>query len=98
MDFMGVLDYIFYTSNSLKTMEVLQPIELQEVKGTRLPNPYYCSDHTSLMAEIAFIADAHRHGTHHRATRENHGNNNHFNHHNHHHQQQTHAKSNYFPS
>jgi len=55
LDFVGVLDYIFFTNKSMRTSQVLQPVEVPTVKSTRLPNPYFSSDHVSLMAELQFL-------------------------------------------
>ena len=52
LDFVGVLDYIFYSVGSLVPTKVLEPVDFALVKGTRLPNAYFCSDHLSLMAEL----------------------------------------------
>lgn len=55
LGFVGVLDYIFFTSKSLRATQVLQPVEVSTVKSTRLPNPFYSSDHVSLMAELQIL-------------------------------------------
>jgi len=55
LGFVGVLDYIFFTSKSLRVLQVLQPVEVATVKSTRLPNPFYSSDHVSLMAELQIL-------------------------------------------
>jgi len=55
LDFVGTLDYIFFSNKLLKVVQILEPVEAQVVKSTRLPNPYYCSDHISVMAELQFL-------------------------------------------
>jgi CCR4-NOT transcription complex subunit 6 len=55
LDYVGVLDYIFITNKSLRATQVLQPLDAATVKSTRLPNPYYSSDHVSLMAELQIL-------------------------------------------
>merc|ERR1711916_333693 len=53
-DFIGVLDYIWYSTPHFNTLKVLQPVDEESVlKQTgALPNAYYCSDHISLCAEF----------------------------------------------
>jgi len=51
-DFQGVLDYIWYTNESLAVMKVLQPVDEETVKATRLPNAYMNSDHISVISEL----------------------------------------------
>jgi len=53
-DFAGVLDYIWYTNESLAVLKVLQPVDEETVKLTRLPNAYMNSDHISVITELFF--------------------------------------------
>ena len=53
-DFVGVLDYLFYSKDTLGVSKLLQPIDENDVKVTKMPNAYYPSDHQSLVAEIYF--------------------------------------------
>ncbi|PRP78127.1 hypothetical protein PROFUN_13929 [Planoprotostelium fungivorum] len=51
-DFTGVLDYIWFTSDSLAVSKILSPVEEEFVKETKLPNPFMNSDHIAIMAEF----------------------------------------------
>jgi len=53
-DFIGVLDYLWYTEGSLRALGVLQPYTLEEIRQQKspLPNPHFPSDHLPLMAEF----------------------------------------------
>jgi CCR4-NOT transcription complex subunit 6 len=52
-DFVGALDYIFYTRDTLICNGVLEPPPLAVVrKNTALPNPAFPSDHVSLLVEL----------------------------------------------
>eukprot|EP01025_Chloroclados_australasicus_P006513 TRINITY_DN12093_c0_g3_i4.p1 TRINITY_DN12093_c0_g3~~TRINITY_DN12093_c0_g3_i4.p1 ORF type:complete len:451 (-),score=30.94 TRINITY_DN12093_c0_g3_i4:1842-3194(-) len=54
-DFTGTLDYLFYTTNSLVPVALLElpsRTELQPYPNTGLPNATYPSDHLALMAEF----------------------------------------------
>lgn len=53
-DFVGVLDYLWYTTDSLSVSKVLQPVDEEVVKVTRLPNAYMPSDHISILSEFYF--------------------------------------------
>jgi len=53
-DFVGVLDYLWYTQDSLSVSKVLQPVDEETVRLTRLPNAYMNSDHISLLSEFFF--------------------------------------------
>mmetsp|Transcript_24405 Transcript_24405/g.61203 ORF Transcript_24405/g.61203 Transcript_24405/m.61203 type:complete len:695 (-) Transcript_24405:149-2233(-) len=50
-DFIGALDYLFYTQGSIRVNAVLQPLDKSHVV-TALPNAVFPSDHTSLVAEF----------------------------------------------
>jgi len=54
-DFVGVLDYLWYTTDSLTVSKVLQPVDEEVVKVTRLPNAYMPSDHISILSEFYFM-------------------------------------------
>jgi len=53
-NFVGVLDYIWYTENLLTTKKVLKPLLTDIVRSHNgaLPNPWICSDHIPILAEI----------------------------------------------
>jgi CCR4-NOT transcription complex subunit 6 len=53
-DFIGVLDYLWYTESVLRVLGVLQPHTLDEIRNQKspLPNPHFPSDHLLLMAEF----------------------------------------------
>ena len=56
-DFLGTLDYILYTDNSLVPTAMLELPEETEVKPratSGLPNETWSSDHIALMAEFAY--------------------------------------------
>lgn len=53
-DFVGALDYIWYTDNTLTVDRVLQvpPEEVVINHNGALPNPFMCSDHVPIVADI----------------------------------------------
>lgn len=51
-DFVGVLDYLWFSHDTLAVSKVLQPVDEETVKATRLPNAYMNSDHISLLSEF----------------------------------------------
>jgi len=53
-NFVGVLDYIMYTKDLLSVSKVLQPVEEDTIRVSRLPNVFMPSDHISLVAEFFF--------------------------------------------
>jgi len=53
-DFVGVLDYFWFTTESLGVSKVLQPVDKDAVRLTRLPNPHIHSDHISILGEFFF--------------------------------------------
>jgi CCR4-NOT transcription complex subunit 6 len=53
-DFVGVLDYLWFTNDMLAVSKVLQPVDEEVVRQTRLPNAYMNSDHISLLSEFYF--------------------------------------------
>lgn len=65
-DFMGVLDYLWFSENALRVIGVLQPYSMEEIEQQRspLPNPHLPSDHICLMAEFEFHATNHRDSGH----------------------------------
>jgi len=56
-DFMGVLDYLWYSEQSLRVLGVLQPYSLDDVMQQKspLPNPHFPSDHIPIMAEMELL-------------------------------------------
>ncbi|KAK2647333.1 hypothetical protein Ddye_014822 [Dipteronia dyeriana] len=52
-DFIGTLDYIFYTADSLTVESLLELLDEESLrKDTALPSPEWSSDHTALLAEF----------------------------------------------
>ncbi|XP_043692056.1 carbon catabolite repressor protein 4 homolog 1-like [Telopea speciosissima] len=52
-DFIGTLDYIFYTADSLTVESLLELLDEETVrKDTALPSPEWSSDHMALLAEF----------------------------------------------
>eukprot|EP01130_Rhizamoeba_saxonica_P015525 TRINITY_DN6995_c0_g1_i1.p1 TRINITY_DN6995_c0_g1~~TRINITY_DN6995_c0_g1_i1.p1 ORF type:complete len:501 (+),score=94.86 TRINITY_DN6995_c0_g1_i1:245-1747(+) len=53
-DFIGVLDYIWFSDDFLTTQKVLETVSSDIVKSHNgaLPNPWMCSDHIPIVAEI----------------------------------------------
>jgi len=51
-DFVGVLDYIWYSHDTLAVSKVLQPVDEETVRLTKLPNVYMHSDHVCLLSEF----------------------------------------------
>ncbi|CAI5488094.1 unnamed protein product [Closterium sp. Naga37s-1] len=54
-DFMGTLDYTFYTADSLSVESVLELLDEDSVrKDTALPSPEWSSDHLALLTEFRY--------------------------------------------
>ncbi|MFQ6662362.1 hypothetical protein Gotur_030219 [Gossypium turneri] len=54
-DFIGTLDYIFYTADSLTVEALLELLDEDSLrKDTALPSPEWSSDHIALLAEFRF--------------------------------------------
>lgn len=52
-DFIGTLDYIFYTADSLSVESLLELLDEDSLrKDTALPSPEWSSDHIALLAEF----------------------------------------------
>ncbi|KAJ7570133.1 hypothetical protein O6H91_01G107700 [Diphasiastrum complanatum] len=52
-DFLGTLDYIFYTADSLAMESLLELLDEESLhKDTALPSPEWSSDHIALLAEF----------------------------------------------
>ncbi|MCI14099.1 carbon catabolite repressor-like protein, partial [Trifolium medium] len=52
-DFIGSLDYIFYTADSLVVESLLELLDEESLrKDTALPSPEWSSDHIALLAEF----------------------------------------------
>ncbi|KAG0466907.1 hypothetical protein HPP92_018487 [Vanilla planifolia] len=52
-DFIGTLDYIFYTADSLTVESLLELLDEDSIrKDTALPSPEWSSDHIALLAEF----------------------------------------------
>ncbi|KAG6542221.1 hypothetical protein Mapa_016349 [Marchantia paleacea] len=54
-DFLGTLDYIFYTADSLAVESLLELLDEESLrKDTALPSPEWSSDHIALLAEFRY--------------------------------------------
>eukprot|EP00897_Mesotaenium_endlicherianum_P005897 jgi/Mesen1/5335/ME000267S04483 len=54
-DFLGTLDYIFYTGDSLTVESLLELLDEEHLrKDTGLPSPEWSSDHIALLAEFRY--------------------------------------------
>ncbi|KAF2594881.1 hypothetical protein F2Q70_00044089 [Brassica cretica] len=52
-DFIGTLDYIFYTADTLTVESLLELLDEESLrKDTALPSPEWSSDHIALLAEF----------------------------------------------
>jgi len=56
-DFVGVLDYILHTGEDVSPERILRPVDESIVllHNGALPNPYMCSDHIPLVADLKLI-------------------------------------------
>lgn len=63
-DFMGILDYIWYTSESIRVLGALEPPTKAEIleQKSPLPNCNYPSDHIFLLSEFEIINPSKRRG------------------------------------
>nr|DAD42135.1 TPA_asm: hypothetical protein HUJ06_000365 [Nelumbo nucifera] len=60
-DFIGTLDYIFYTADSLTVESLLELLDEESLrKETALPSPEWSSDHIALLAEFRCIPTSHQ--------------------------------------
>lgn len=60
-DFIGTLDYIFYTADSLTVESLLELLDEESLrKDTALPSPEWSSDHIALLAEFRCMPRARR--------------------------------------
>lgn len=60
-DFIGTLDYIFYTADSLSVESLLELLDEDSLrKDTALPSPEWSSDHIALLAEFRCMPRARR--------------------------------------
>ncbi|RDY07175.1 Carbon catabolite repressor protein 4-like 2 [Mucuna pruriens] len=61
-DFIGSLDYIFYTADSLNVESLLELLDEESLrKGIALPSPEWSSDHIALLAEFHFCKNRSKH-------------------------------------
>ncbi|KEH41752.1 carbon catabolite repressor-like protein [Medicago truncatula] len=61
-DFVGTLDYIFYTADSLVVESLLELLDEESLrKDTALPSPGWSSDHIALLAEFRCCKNKSRH-------------------------------------
>ncbi|CAH8269060.1 unnamed protein product [Arabidopsis lyrata] len=60
-DFIGTLDYIFYTADTLAVESLLELLDEESLrKDTALPSPEWSSDHIALLAEFRCMPRARR--------------------------------------
>jgi len=60
-DFLGTLDYIFYTENTLGVESLLELLDESKLrKDTALPSPEWSSDHIALLAEFRYMLKQHQ--------------------------------------
>ncbi|KAE9619497.1 putative poly(A)-specific ribonuclease [Lupinus albus] len=60
-DFIGTLDYIFYTADSLVVESLLELLDEERLrKDTALPSPEWSSDHIALLAEFRYCKNKSR--------------------------------------
>ncbi|CAA7054199.1 unnamed protein product [Microthlaspi erraticum] len=60
-DFIGTLDYIFYTADTLTVESLLELLDEESLrKDTALPSPEWSSDHIALMAEFRCVPKTRR--------------------------------------
>ncbi|GMI64700.1 hypothetical protein like AT3G58580 [Hibiscus trionum] len=60
-DFIGTLDYIFYTADSLTVESLLELLDEDSLrKDTALPSPEWSSDHIALLAEFRCVPRSRR--------------------------------------
>jgi len=56
--FVGVLDYVWFTKNSLAPISLLEVDEEESLKThTALPNPQHASDHVSLVVNFDWVEE-----------------------------------------
>jgi CCR4-NOT transcription complex subunit 6 len=57
-EFVGVLDYIWYTPHAFTPLRVLKGVDPSTVLSSygALPNPFMCSDHIPLLVEVLFAS------------------------------------------
>jgi len=62
-DFIGVLDYIWFTPQSLRVLGVLEPIGMDEIRAQKspLPNAHFPSDHICTIAEFEVLSAQQKH-------------------------------------
>lgn len=62
-DFIGVLDYIWFTPQSLRVLGVLEPIGMDEIRAQKspLPNAHFPSDHICTVAEFEVLSAQQKH-------------------------------------
>ena len=76
-DFMGVLDYIWFSEKSLRLSGILQPVSEEDIlqQKSPIPNPNFPSDHICIAAELEFTPPNIHHHMHHNNNRQSHNNN-----------------------
>jgi CCR4-NOT transcription complex subunit 6 len=50
--FQGVLDYLWYTTDSISVVRIVEPLDEKYVQQTCLPNPHFPSDHIFLVSDF----------------------------------------------
>lgn len=59
-DFKGMIDYIFYSRQLMRTVGLLGPLDMDWIKSNRIvgfPHPHVPSDHLPLMVELELITN-----------------------------------------
>lgn len=56
-DFVGVLDYVWYSPQTLRVERILDTVDESVVlnQNGALPNPYMCSDHLPLVTDVSLL-------------------------------------------
>jgi hypothetical protein len=60
-DFKGMIDYIFYSRQLLRTVGLLGPLDSDWIKSNRIvgfPHPHVPSDHLPLMVELELVSNS----------------------------------------
>jgi len=59
-DFKGMIDYIFYSRQLMRTVGILGPLDMDWIKSNRVvgfPHPHVPSDHLPLMIELELFTN-----------------------------------------
>ncbi len=61
-DFKGMIDYMFFSRNLLRTVGLLGPLDIDWIRNNRIvgfPHPHVPSDHLPLMVELELFNPSH---------------------------------------